>query len=81
MNVAKVSANGQITVPVEIRRALKLKEGDKVLFLQKENGEIVVNNVSLAAIGDAQQAAAGSTYSEDDILADVMYVRYGETHE
>ena len=29
MNVAKVSTNGQITVPVEIRRSLKLKSGDK----------------------------------------------------
>ena len=34
MNLAKLSANGQITVPVEIRRALGLKEGDKVLFIR-----------------------------------------------
>ena len=81
MNLAKVSANGQITVPVEIRRALKLKEGDKVLFFQKENGEIVVNNTSLIAIGEAQQAVAGSAYSEDDVLADVMQARYGDTRE
>ena len=78
MNLARVSANGQITVPVEIRRALKLKEGDKVLFLQKENGEIIVNNTSLVAIGEAQQAVAGSAYSEDEILADVMKLRYGD---
>ncbi len=81
MNLAKVSANGQITVPVEIRRALKLKEGDKVLFFQKENGEIVVNNTSLIAIGEAQRAVAGSAYSEDDVLADVMQARYGDTRE
>lgn len=81
MNLAKVSANGQITVPVEIRRALKLKEGDKVLFFQKENGEIVVNNTSLIAIGEAQRAVAGSAYSEDDVLADVMQTRYGDTRE
>ena len=78
MNLARVSANGQITVPVEIRRALKLKEGDKVLFLQKENGEIVVNNTSLVAIGDAQKAVAGNSYCEDEILADVMKLRYGD---
>ena len=30
MNLAKVSANGQITLPVEIRRLLDLKAGDKV---------------------------------------------------
>jgi AbrB family looped-hinge helix DNA binding protein len=78
MNLARVSANGQITVPVDIRRALKLKEGDKMLFFKKENGEIVVNNTSLIAIGDAQQAVVGSNYSEEEILADVLQLRYGK---
>lgn len=78
MNIAKVSANGQITVPVEIRRALKLKEGDKVIFYQRENGEIVVNNTSLVAIQEVQAAVSGSDYSEEDVLADVMQLRYGE---
>ena len=71
MNLAKVSANGQITVPVEIRRVLRLKEGDKVLFYQKENGEITVKNTSLVAIQEAQEAVSGSDYSENDVLADV----------
>ena len=78
MNLAKVSANGQITVPVEIRRMLKLKEGDKVLFIQKENGEIVVNNTSLVAIQEVQAAVTGSDYSEEEIPADVMQLRYGK---
>jgi AbrB family looped-hinge helix DNA binding protein len=81
MNLARVSANGQITVPVEIRRALKLKEGDKMLFFQKENGEIVVKNTALVAIGEAQRAVAGSAYSEEEILADVMQLRYGDKQE
>jgi len=78
VNLARVSANGQITVPVEIRRALRLKEGDKILFYQRENGEIIINNTSLVAIQEAQEAVAGSNYSEDEILADVMQIRYGE---
>jgi AbrB family looped-hinge helix DNA binding protein len=76
MNLAKISANGQITVPVEIRRALKLKEGDKMLFFQKENGEIVVNNTSLVAIQEAQEAVKGNQYSEEEILSDIMKLRY-----
>ena len=79
MNLAKVSANGQITVPVEIRRALKLKEGDKILFMKKKNGEIVVNNTSLVAIKEAQEAVAGSDYYEEEILSDIMQLRYGES--
>lgn len=81
MNLARVSANGQITVPVEIRRLLKLKEGDKVLFLQKENGEVVVNNSSLLAMQEAQNAVAGTDFLEDEILEEVMKQRYGEKNK
>lgn len=59
MNLAKISANGQITVPSEIRRLLGLKSGDKILFIQKPNGEIVVDNASAQAIYKVQRAFAG----------------------
>lgn len=59
MNLAKISANGQITVPVEVRRLLGLKSGDKMLFMQNENGEIVVRNAA-AAIKNAQSAFSGA---------------------
>lgn len=83
MNLAKISANGQITVPVEIRRLLGLKSGDKILFYQKQDGEIVVSNASSAAIRKAQSAFVGAAAtmgvtSEDDIQALVDEVRYGK---
>ncbi|MCL2197617.1 MAG: AbrB/MazE/SpoVT family DNA-binding domain-containing protein [Defluviitaleaceae bacterium] len=77
MNLARVSNNGQITVPVEIRRALNVKAGDKILFFRKENGEITVQNTNITAIKEAQTAVMGSDYSEDEILTDVMELRYG----
>ena len=77
MNLARVSGNGQITVPIEIRRALKIKAGDKILFFRKENGEIIVQNIGTAAIKEAQAAVSSSNYSEDEILTDVMELRYG----
>ena len=83
MNLAKISANGQITVPVEIRRLLGLKTGDKLLFLEKQNGEIVLSNASAQAIHKAQAAFAGAAEvmgvsDEDDIQAHVNEVRYGK---
>ena len=83
MNLAKISANGQITVPIEIRRQLGLKSGDKILFLQKQNGEIVVSNASAAAIRKAQIAFAGAAETlnvsnEEDIQALVDETRYGK---
>ena len=83
MNLAKVSANGQITVPIEIRRKLRLKSGDKMLFIQNPNGEIVVTNASDAAIRKAQAAFTGAAETmgvsnEDDVQALVDNLRCGE---
>ena len=54
MNLAKISANGQLTLPVEIRRLLGVNAGDKVLFCEKENGEIVVSSPSAQSVRKAQ---------------------------
>ena len=81
MNLAKISVDGQITVPVEIRQLLGLKSRDKILFFHKHDGEIVVSNASSKAIRKAQVAFVGSAEeiglsSEDDIQAMVNEVQY-----
>ena len=81
MDLAKVSSNGQITVPVEIRRLLRLKAGDKVLFYQNPNGDIVVDNASARAIQKAQANMSGlaealGVSNEDEMQALVDEVRY-----
>ena len=83
MDLAKVSSNGQITVPVEIRRLLRLKAGDKVLFYQNLNGDIVVDNASARAIQKAQDNMSGlaealGVSDEDEMQALVDEVRYGD---
>jgi AbrB family looped-hinge helix DNA binding protein len=42
--LAKVTSKGQITVPVEIRRSLGVKTGDKIRFVQQESGIGVVRD-------------------------------------
>jgi len=83
MNLAKVSANGQVTVPVEIRKKLNLKEGDKIIFFERRDGEVVINNASATAIIGAQKAFAGTARefgvnSEEDVQRLVDEIRYGE---
>ena len=41
MPTAKVTSKGQITIPVEVRKALNLKPGSEVLFFEGEKGEYV----------------------------------------
>lgn len=78
MNLAKISSNGQITVPVEIRRKLNIKEGDKIIFLENANGDIILQNSSRVAIREAQAALKDIKVSEENILQDVMELRYSK---
>lgn len=81
MNLAKVSNNGQITVPLEIRRALNLKPGDKVLFMENQEGQITIGNASAQAILKAQNAFVGvaekiGLTNDDDVQSLVDEIRY-----
>jgi AbrB family looped-hinge helix DNA binding protein len=84
MNLVKLSANGQITVPAEIRKLLSLKSGDKILLYQNKSGEIVLDNASANALYKVQNAMQGvaerlDLRDEDDVQKLVDEVRYGES--
>ena len=53
-----VTRKGQITIPADIRRALNIKEGDKVAFTMEE-GE-----VKLSRTGSVVAATAGALKSD-----------------
>ena len=58
MELAKVTSKGQITIPIDIRRKLGVKEGDKILFVE-EQGRVIMMNSSMDALRKAQAAFAG----------------------
>lgn len=79
MELAKVTSKGQITIPVDIRKRLGIREGDKVLFIE-ENGRIIIMNASMQALFEAQRAMTGAAAeagisSEDDVVALVKKLR------
>lgn len=88
MELATVSANGQITVPAEIRRALHLVPGDKVAFVTNELGDVTLVKLSDAALLHAQRAFAGATEeagmsAEEDLdrlVAEVRVKRRSRSH-
>lgn len=85
LNLAKVSANGQITLPADVRRRRGIKSGDKMLVLEKADGELVLrsaSNQALEAMLEAQAALAGvaeemGLRTEEDVQALVDEVRHG----
>lgn len=57
MEVARITTKGQITIPIEIRKKLNLKEGDKIIFLEQD-GRIYFENAALLAFNRIQYAMA-----------------------
>lgn len=51
MEVTTMSSNGQIIIPVSLRRKLRLRSGDKVLF-HEENGRIYLESATAKAFGE-----------------------------
>lgn len=83
MELAKVTSKGQITIPIEIRKKLGIKEGSKVLFLE-EAGRIYLANSSMEALREAQAAFAGEAEriglkTEEDVVAMVKELRKERT--
>lgn len=79
MELAKVTSKGQVTIPVEIRRKLGLKSGDKVLFLE-DSGRIYMMNSSMDALREAQRAFTGEAErlglkDDDDVMAMIKEIR------
>ena len=59
MEIAKISSKGQITLPISVRKKLKLKSGDQVV-IQEENGRFYFDNAALVAFTRIEQAFDGA---------------------
>jgi antitoxin PrlF len=74
---ATVTSKGQITIPVEVREALKLKPGEKVKFFSGENGEFIVRRVG--SIQDLRGCLAGLGLPKTDKeMNELIYKRAAE---
>lgn len=79
MELAKVTSKGQVTIPIEIRKKLGIKNGDKVLFME-DSGRIYMMNSSMDALREAQIAFAGEAEkaglkNDDDVIAMIKELR------
>ena len=72
MELAKVTTKGQVTIPKSIRELLELKEGSKILFIQKGN-DVIIKNSAMIALENIQNEFDGEAKrlgleTEDDVV-------------
>lgn len=79
MELAKVTSKGQVTIPIEIRKKLGIKNGDKILFVE-EAGKIYMLNSSMDALREAQRTFAGEAErlglrDDNDVMEMIKEIR------
>jgi AbrB family looped-hinge helix DNA binding protein len=79
LDVSSVTSKGQVTIPVEMRRKLGIKSGDKVVFIE-DGGRIVIANAAMVALKEVQEAFAGEAErlglrDEQDVVDMVKEIR------
>lgn len=72
-------SKGQITIPIAMRNALGIREGDKILFTE-EGDRVILTNASTNALLKAQEAFQGvaeesGIKNEQDVIKLVKEVR------
>ncbi len=66
----RVQEKGQVTIPLEIRRKLKLKKGDLVMFVETEDGVVIkpAEVIVAAALEEIGQALKEKGLSLEEII-------------
>ena len=79
MELAKVTTKGQVTIPIAIRKKLGIKDGDKLLFVEKQDGVVILNPTMMAfeKIGKAFEGEAErlGLENDEDVVAMVKEIR------
>ena len=74
---ATVTSKGQITVPSEIREALKVDVGDKIQFLRSRDGKITIEARKRRSIIDIarENPLPPGDYNIDEAITEAMIRR------
>ena len=83
VDVVKLSGKGQVTIPVDVRRALGLNAGDKVAFIEEEGKYYIANSARLAfqhVISAFSGAAHEAGFAQEEDMQDYVKEIRREVH-
>lgn len=85
ISTARVRGRGQLTLPAEVREALRVAEGDEVEFTRYEDGTITVRGLKTIPADQAwfwsPEWQAGEREADQDIAAEDLSPVYGSAEE
>ena len=79
IDVSRVTTKGQVTIPQEFRKKLGVKEGDKVVFIERD-GLVLLGNSNRIAMAEFARAMGGEANkvgikNDEDVNKNVKEIR------
>ena len=85
MESSRVKSNGDIKIPKSIRDILNIDEGDRVAFIELEDGNVLIAKQDFLSFRKLQdefsKAAIEKGITEEDIYNDLEQIREEMWHE
>jgi AbrB family looped-hinge helix DNA binding protein len=76
MPTSKVTSKGQVTVPIEVRRALGIEDGDLLAFEMRADYVVVRRQKSIREVSEEARACTAGTVarfdSDDDAFGSLL---------
>ncbi|MBW8348486.1 AbrB/MazE/SpoVT family DNA-binding domain-containing protein [Bacillus sp. IITD106] len=76
---ARVTSKGQITIPKTVRQALKLEVGDRIIFMEEEDGKMIIKKGALVAFDEfansISKEAKEKGITENEMMEELNKVR------
>ena len=81
MHTAKVTSKGQITIPVEVRNAMELKPGTRVVFYPNADGGFIMRASTGSIMGLRGILAGFDVPKTDEEMNEMLHQRAFELDE
>jgi antitoxin PrlF len=85
VTTARIRGRGQLTLPAEVRAALRVEEGDEVEFTRHEDGTVTVRGLKTVPADQAwfwsPEWQIGEREAEEEIAAGDLSPVYGTAEE
>ena len=87
IDVSRVTTKGQVTIPSELRKKLGIREGDKVVFIEKDgllflgnSNRIVLEDFARTMAGEAEKADIRTEKDVDKIVSEIRQELWESKH-
>lgn len=78
VETAILSSKGKVTIPLFVREKLGLKPGDRIIFMDWENGAVCIMNAAAFVLAETPDSSRTIIKAKEKILRGIQSIERGD---